>query len=428
MRRAFAALASIAALILTAGFAPPSALDQAAEAYVKLVLRVAQHDKDYLDAWFGPEAWMAQAKADPRSVEQLRADASDLAGRLANMDAAPLSGPDRARRAFLLSQLGAVSVKTGVMLGSRPRYREEAEGLYGVRPELKPISVFDPALAEVERLIPGDGALHERVSAYRARFAVPKDRLEAVVRAAVAECRRRTAEHIPLPAGEGVSIEMVSGKPWAAYNWYKGGGRSLIQVNTDYPLQVERVLELGCHEAYPGHHLHNTLLDRRLVRERGWVEFQVYPLATPFFFLAEGIGDYVPELVFPPAERVAFAREILFPLAGLDPAEADRYFALSRAAKRLSGASMTITADYVDGGIDREAAVRLTQKYALLSRQQAEASVDLMPKFRSYGVNYGLGRELVRAHVERAGPDPAARWRALERLLSEPVVPADLWR
>ena len=425
MRRAARLVVCLVLLVASAGFAPPSALDPISEAYVKLVLRVAQHDTGYLDAWFGPQAWADEAKAAPGTLAQLAAETDRLSDRVA----ASAPGPDeRARRAFLQSQLGAVRAKLRIMQGETLDYRAEAKALYGVTPELKSISAFSSARGEVEQLVPGGGPLDERVAAYRARFAVPKDRLEAVVRAAVAECRRRTAPHIELPPGEGVEIEIVSGKPWAAYNWYRGNGRSLIQVNTDYPLQLERVLELGCHEAYPGHHLHNTLLEQRLVKQKGWVEFQVYPLSTPFFFVAEGIGDYAPELVFPYAARVAFARETLFPLAGLDPEEAGRYFALGRAVRRVSGASMAITADYVDGRIDRGTAIALTRRYALLSRDQAEASVDLMPKFRSYGVNYGLGRELVGAHVERAGTDAGARWRALEALLSEPVVPADLQR
>ena len=398
-QRKIVGLAIVAAIVF-GGLAPrPSALDQVAEGYVKLVLRVGQYDKDYVDAYFGPASWRAEAAA-PTSLKTLRVEAARLRAATAAVSTASLSPLSVHRRAFLLSQLEAVQAKLDVLGGARLSYREEARAYYGVRPRLDPLSDFDGELDLLERLIPGPGPLYERVAARRARFAVPQDRLEAVVRAAVAACRSRTAAHLIPPPGEAVTIEIVSGKPWAAYNWYQGGSCSLIQVNTDYPLQIERLLELGCHEAYPGHHLHNTLLDLRLVRGLGWAEFQVYPVNSPFFFIAEGVGDYVPELVFPPAERLAFMRDTLFPLAGLDVAETENYLLLGRAVKRLSAASMTITADYVDGRIDREAAVRLTQRYGLLSRKQAEASVDLMPRFRSYGVNYGLGRVVVRDYVD----------------------------
>jgi hypothetical protein len=428
MRRLARAVIAIVLLFAAGGLAPRPAdsLDRIASAYVKLVLGVAQHDDGYLDAYFGPKAWLDEAKAEKPSLKELQAAADRLAARTASVDSGPLDRLTRARRAFLISQIGAVRARIGVLEGDRLSYREEARRFYGVTPDLKPVSAYDPELRTLEALVPGEGPLASRVAAYRARFEVPADRLDRLVRAAVAECRRRTLQHLKLPAGEGVSIEIVSGKPWAAYNWYQGKGRSLIQVNTDYPLQVERVLELGCHEAYPGHHVHNTLLEDRLVRRRGWLEFQVYPLNTPFFFVAEGLGDYVPELVFPQAERAAYAQAVLFPMAGLDPAEVERYFAISRAVKHLSPAMMTITADYIDGRIDEAAATRQVERYGLLTPEQAKASVGLMSHYRSYGVNYGLGRAVVRAYVERAGPSATARWKALERLLTEPVTPADL--
>ena len=39
-----------------------------------------------------------------------------------------------------------------------------------------------------------------------------------------------------------------------------------------------------------------------------------------------------------------------------------------------------------------------------------------------------LGQDMVRAHVERAGKSPAARWAAMEHVISEPTTPADLVR
>jgi len=41
-------------------------------------------------------------------------------------------------------------------------------------------------------------------------------------------------------------------------------------------------------------------------------------------------------------------------------------------------------------------------------------------------INYGLGLEMVKAHVEAAGNDAAARWQEMARILSEPTSPADL--
>ena len=48
-------------------------------------------------------------------------------------------------------------------------------------------------LAQVEKLVPGTGPLPERLKAFRAKFAIPKNRLKLVFDALIAACRARMA-------------------------------------------------------------------------------------------------------------------------------------------------------------------------------------------------------------------------------------------
>ena len=91
----------------------------------------------------------------------------------------------------------------------------------------------------------------------------------------------------------------MTDKPWSGYNWYKGRHRSVIQVNTDLPIYVDRAVDLACHEGYPGHHVYNVLLEKNLLRDRGWVEFSVYPLFSPQSLIAEGTANYGIDVAFP---------------------------------------------------------------------------------------------------------------------------------
>jgi hypothetical protein len=257
---------------------------------------------------------------------------------------------------------------------------------------------------------------------------MPKDRLEPVFRAAIDECLRRTSRHIALPAGESFRLEFVTEQPWSGYNWYKGNYESLIQINTDNPIRISRAVDLGCHEGYPGHHTLHSLMEQKLARERGWVEFTIVPLFSPMALISEGSANYGIELAFPGPERLEFETRSLYPLAGLSARNAPDYLALLEAMSELSGARFTIARDYLEGRIDREQAIELTQRYQLVSRKRAEQSVSFTDKYRSYVINYGLGLDMVRAHIESFGTDRAARWSALERLLSEPTHPQDLRR
>nr|MDQ4087849.1 hypothetical protein [Pseudomonadota bacterium] len=274
--------------------------------------------------------------------------------------------------------------------------------------------------------VPGQGALPDRVEAFQNRFTIPAARLDAVMRAAIDECRRRTVRHIQLPPGERFTLEFVTDKSWSGYNWYQGNYTSLIQINTDLPVRLSRAVDLGCHEGYPGHHAYNALLEQKLARGRGWVEYMVYPLYSPQSFIAEGSANYGIELAFPGEERLEYEARVLYPLAGL-PAEGSReYLALQEAMQELAGARFTIARDYLERRITRDEAIALTQRYQLVSRARAEQSIAFTDQYRAYVINYGLGRDMVAAHIEAAGPDPAARWARMERILSEPTLPGDL--
>jgi hypothetical protein len=313
-----------------------------------------------------------------------------------------------------------------MLQGRKFSFNDEAQGQFATVPDLKPLAHYDAILANLETMIPGDGPLAARVDAFNERYVIPKDRLQPVFDAAIAECKRRTAQYIRLPAGETFAMEFVTGKPWSGYNYYKGNYKSLIQINTDLPIRISRAVDLGCHEGYPGHHVLNLMVEERLARKNGWKEYEVNPLYSPTSVLSEGSANYGIDLAFPAAERLAFERDILYPIAGLDPNSAQAFWKMQQMTEALSGARLTIAKMYLDGAVTRAQALELTQKYLLLSPARAEQSVKFTDHYRSYVINYGWGKDLVRNYIERGNPDTAERWRRMEKILSEPTLPADL--
>lgn len=421
-------LLAAALFLAVAAKRAPSPLDGIAADYVHLTLEAGEREEGYVDAYYGPKDWAEAAKAKPRDVPTLRRDAHALAVRLEAVAPATLTPDDRIRRRFLGAQLKAAETRLAMMAGTKFSFADEAEGLFAVRPTLEPLAAYDPVLAKIAAIVPGEGPLWQRVDGWQNRFVIPTDKLDPVMRAAIAECRARTVAHIGLPAQERFELEFVTGKSWSGYNWYKGDAHSLIQVNTDLPVRIDRAVDLGCHEGYPGHHALNTLLERNLARAKGWVEFTVYPLFSPQSFIAEGSANAGIDLAFPGPERAAFEASRLYPIAGLDPAGAAAYDRLLDLLHQLAGARMTIAAMYLDGKVDRAAALDLIQKYQLISRKRAEQSLSFTENYRSYVINYGLGQDMVTADLARAGRDSQARWKRMEAIISQPTLPADLRR
>ena len=399
-----------------------------AEQYVKLVLAVGQHDADYVDAYYGPAEWKAEAGTGKRALDDLAAQARTLLDRLGAI-APPGAEIERLRHSYLERQLSAVAARLRMLKGERLSFDDESRALYDAVAPTLPESHFDGILGQLEKHLNGSGPVLARYEAFRARFVIPRDRHDAVFRAAIKGCRDRTLQHVKLPAAEEFTLEYVTNKSWSGYNWYQGGYRSLIQMNTDLPIYIDRALDLACHEGYPGHHVYNALLEQHLVRNRGWVEFSVYPLFSPQSLIAEGTANYGIEVAFSAPERLAFEKGVLFPAAGLDPALAGEYYRVQAMVDQLSYAGNEAARRYLDGKIDRDAAAAWLQRYALMAPDRAAQRVRFFEQYRSYVINYNLGKDLVRKYVEsRPGVagNPSRRWEEFARLLSSPRLPSTL--
>ncbi|HYE41854.1 MAG TPA: hypothetical protein VEA15_00540, partial [Caulobacteraceae bacterium] len=134
-----------------------------APAYVKLVLGVGEHEDGYVDAYYGPAEWQAEAKANKRSIPELKAEADRLLAATAAIDARRLDPLSRQRKAFLHAHLTAVRFRLDMIEGLKPRFVDEAKALFAVDLDLKPLAYYDRYLAEVDALVPGDGPLGDRV-------------------------------------------------------------------------------------------------------------------------------------------------------------------------------------------------------------------------------------------------------------------------
>ena len=399
-----------------------SQLSKIADDYIMLTLAMGEKEPGYVDAYYGPETWVKLAKTQERSLTQLDEEVVRLKDRIHALpkDAEP------ARQRFLQAQLEAARTRISMLSGETLPFAQEAKGLFGVTPEIRPLSEYDSVLQQIDRLVPGSGPLAARVEAFEDQYIIPQDRLKTVFDTAIAECKRRTQIYFDLPVVENFRMEFVTGKSWSGYNYYQGGYQSLIQINTDLPIRISRAVDLGCHEGYPGHHVYNMLLEKNLVNGLGWQEYSIYPLYSPQSLIAEGSANYGIKLAFPGKERLEYERDVLYPLAGLNPDSAEAYWALQNAKDALSGARITIAQQYLDGEITREQAIELTRKYQLVGAERASQLLDFNDQYRSYVINYGLGQDMVQHWIEAQGTAPVWRWKAMERLLSEPILPEDL--
>lgn len=437
-RRRWLAL-GLATLLLTGGGCvrkaiPMATSDQtAAETYVRLVLALGRHDGHFVDAYYGPAALREDVERAAWPLAEINRRAAVLEVDLRRLPPVAPGTPDAdlvvLRRAYLARQLNALRTRILMLEGRRFPFDEESRELYDAVAPRNDEASFQATLDAIGTRLGGVGDLPARLTAFKQGFVIPADRLDRVFQAAIGECRRRTLAHVALPAGEAFTVGYVKDRPWSAYNWYKGNFTSLIEVNTDLPVFIDRAIDLACHEGYPGHHVYNVLLEQHLVRARGWIEFSVYPLFSPQSLIAEGTANYGIQVAFSDAERRRFERETLFPLAGLDPARVDEYYDVLALTRQLSYAGNEAARGYLDGRMDAARAADWLVRFAMNTPAQAAQRVTFFDTYRSYVINYNLGEDLVKAYVEaRAGDDRATRWDVFTGLLSSPRLPSDLRR
>jgi hypothetical protein len=408
-------------------------MNEIAENYVKLVLKIGLHDPGYVDAYYGPADWKpvdsTVVAKDSVQIQKLYSESGRLLDSLDALSNYKANEIETLRYKYLYKQLLAVRTRISMLAGAVFTFDEETKNLYDVESPVHSNEFFESVIADINKSLPGKGDIAERFSEFRKTFIIPIDKLNAVFTASINECRKRTLQHISLPSIENFSVEYVEDKPWGAYNWYKGNSYSIIQVNTSLPVYIDRAIDLAAHEGYPGHHVFNTLLEKNMVKEHKWMEFTVYPLYSPQSLIAEGSANFGIQVAFPDNDRIKFEKEVLFPLAGLDPEKAEKYYKIIGLFSKLDYAGNEAARNFINGKMNRNETIKWLQKYAIMSKERAEQRMRFIETYRSYVINYNVGLDLVKDYVNRNGGtdnNPVLRWKIIEKLLSTPQIPSNL--
>jgi hypothetical protein len=374
-----------------------------AERYVELCLRLARHDEDLVDFYFGPAEIAERVEGESLREPALLAEDARRLG-------------EEAESAYLRAQLRGLQIVARKLAGEEISYEDEVEGCYGTRPKLVPEERFEEAHEALDEVLPPGGTLAERYQRWEDGDPIPADVVEAVLRTVGERLRERTRELFGLPHGETFELELVNGKHWYAFNDYRGGLRSRVEVNTDLPISPQSVVALIAHELYPGHHTERTWKEELLYRG-GQLEESVLIYGTPQSVITEGIAVLAVDLVV--EEHGALVAAALGEHGfAYNPEIA---WQIRQAANVIDDAvANAAILLHVEGASTDEARAYL-QRWELASEQRAQQHVDFVMDrwgrtyIRTYTDGYALCRNWVAGDPQR-----------FKRLLTEQLTPADL--
>jgi hypothetical protein len=245
---------------------------------------------------------------------------------------------------------------------------------------------------------------------------IPAAKREAVFRRALEECKRRTVQHWQLPENEQLTVELTRDVP-AAWYTYEGGGRGRLQVNPIAIATVGTALDVACHEGYPGHHAQFLLLDRESLPP----EERVVLLRSPGSVIREGAANYGITLAWSHEERLAFERDVLFPLAGLMPAQAEIGSQVHRILTELGDATLPVLQAYRDQEISFNTATFRLEREAMIG--SPKALLEYVDRHGSYVAGYTAARVRIAEFIERQTQATGeSAWEVLREMLAGEAV------
>lgn len=388
--------------------------------YLELGLALGRHVDGLVDSYYGPADVAARVTAEPlRPPVRLADEGRRL---LADLDAGvPLDdagGEDPGRRAWLRAQVLGLFTTARVLAGDDIAYEDEVERCYGVRPRPIPEDVIESAHRRLAEALPGDGALADRLIAWRESHAVAPDVLPSAISSLAEDFRQRTVQLFGLPDGEHIEFQLVTNRPWSGFNTYLGALSSRVDINTDLPVLSITLPHLVAHEAYPGHHTEHARKEVGLVGERHRLEETIFLVGTPQCLMAEGLADLGLEVIVGRRPEDVVSSH-LRPLGIRYDTEV--VAAVSEASEALSGVRANAALRLHVEGAEADSVIDDVARWAVIPRARAAKMVEFLmhPTWRAYIFCYIEGLRLCRAFV-------SGQPSRFERLITEQLTPADI--
>jgi hypothetical protein len=398
---------------------PPPDIDPLAERYVRLALKLAQHQPSLIETYLGPAEWRPGPRVPVAGLLDEVVALDDALSRLAADGSSDMVRRDRVR--YLAGQVRGLRTVARRLSGETMRFADEARDAFGIEWPAQSSDAVRSARAELEARLQGKGPLAARYAAFRRRHALAGGQVLPVFRAAMTVCRARTAAHVPLPEDDGLTVERLESGGFEARAIYDGAYHTHVTLASAGPTDLARLVWLAAHEACPGHHLQHVLADRDLVRAKGWNERRLLPAFGPHVLVAEGAAEAGAALLLDGDAFLevcsSLPREARTPEAAIPD-----LVAVHRAVAELDESVALVAQAYLDGETGTEAATERLREEALVPEPAALLAV--IERQRTRVLAYPAGRRLIARHVR--GGSAGDRWSrlaAIATFMTAPVGP-----
>ncbi|GAB4588801.1 hypothetical protein Ntsu_66330 [Nocardia sp. IFM 10818] len=388
--------------------------------YLRLGLAFDRLEEGFVDAFTGDPALRREVENAPApEPRELANTAAALRKEL------PEAGLSAERTEFLDVHLRALECSGRKFAGDDIGFVDEVRAYFDV--DIAPGDEEDYREAHrlLDEVLPGEGALADRITAHRRADEIPPERLRECVDAFSGALRELVRQRYPLPDHERVEYEVVGDKPWSGFNYYLGNFQSRVAINSDLKQHMAHLPALIAHESYPGHHTEHCRKEAGLVAA-GQDEQTLFVVNTPQCLMAEGLADLALKSIVGPGWG-SWAQEIYADLGlRFDGERAER---ISAASANLLSVRQDAALLLHDRRRDADEVAAFLQRWSLVTPERARQSLRFLssPLWRAYISTYVEGYRLLGGWLD-ASPDAEQRSDRFRRLLDEPLTPGAIRR
>jgi hypothetical protein len=386
--------------------------------YLRLGLSFNRLEDGFVDAYTGDPALRREVENAPRpQAADLAREARRLRGEL------PGAALSAERTRFIDAHLVALECSARKFAGEPVGFIDEVAAYFDVRITKGNEDDYRAAHRLLDEALPGAGSLPQRMTAHRTAEEIPVDKLPEAVEAFSSALREKVRARYTLPDEEFVEYQVVSDQPWSGFNYYLGGYRSRVAINSDQKVRMSDLPHLIAHEAYPGHHTEHCRKEQGLVGS-GQAEQTIFLVNTPQCLMAEGLADLALGAIVGKGWG-RWAQEIYADLGMRF--DGDRAEQLSDASAGLLNVRQDAAIMLHDEHRSVDDVARYLERWNLATPARARHQLRFLESslWRAYISTYVEGYQLLGRWLDDLGPgeDRAERF---ARLLDEPLIPSVL--
>ena len=276
----------------------------AAEKFVKLCGEVGNYTEkmtgvSVVDAYFGPEEYHPKKQSKEETTTNLVHNIHQTFDVLRDEIDDPL------RLEYMMGELHSLNVVVDWLGGKEMTYAELVEGLFHIKLKKFPQTEIEQSIQLVEELISeflGDD-LRDKITRFTSEGETTGEALQSLIENELqeksVEVGQMFRDNVFSLMGasvpdKGVQYEAVRNEPWAGYNWYQGGFKSLNQFNIDSKFNKDTLENVIYHEYE--HHVSNLWREKAYLNSQN-LELSIVPLHTGRCVISEGTADTAKEFL-----------------------------------------------------------------------------------------------------------------------------------